>query len=290
MNTFRYKTALDLRRALEARLKSEAEAKGTDYGRLRRIVVFDRIAARLSASDQGWVLKGGTALEFRLGLQARATKDLDLVVRSGSSDGATLRDALIETLATDIDRDWFVFKVGHAIDLDTDAAGNPGWRFSVDGTLAGKTFSAVRVDVVLRPDELAATELISLPGTLEFAGIRPRSIESADRKQHFAEKLHALTRDYGSRPKTRMKDLLDLLLLINDGLLPDQDLLTVAQHVFAVRAMHPLPVEIPDPPPAWHSDYPMLAAQAAHSEQDLSSALSILRAFWTQTISTGATT
>jgi len=290
MNAYRYKTAVDLRRALEARLKNEADAKGSDYGRLRRIVVFDRIAARLSASDQGWVLKGGTALEFRLGLRARATKDLDLVLRSGISDSAGLRDALVETLTADIDRDWFVFKVGHPVDLDTDAAGNPGWRFSVDGTLAGRTFTTVRVDVVLRPAELAATERISLPGTLEFAGIRPRSIESTDRKQHFAEKLHALTRDYGSRPNTRVKDLVDLLLLIHDGLLPDHDLLAVVRHVFASRTTHPLPVGIPDPPPTWQSEYPALATQTALSEQDLPSALDTLRAFWARTTSTGATT
>jgi Nucleotidyl transferase AbiEii toxin, Type IV TA system len=290
MSTFKYKKAVDLRRALEARLKTQAESKGSDYGRLRRIVVFDRISARLSGSDQGWVLKGGTALEFRLGLRARATKDLDLVLRSHSPDGAALRDVLIEALASDIDRDWFVFKVGHPIDLDTDAAGNPGWRFSVEGALAGKTFGTVRVDVVLRPVELAATEWISLPGTLEFAGIRPRSIESADRRQHFAEKLHALTRDYGSRPNTRVKDLVDLLLLIHDGLSPDQDLLDVVQHVFRVRALHPVPVGIADPPPTWEDDYPVLAAAAALREQDLPSALDTVRAFWARTTSTGATT
>jgi hypothetical protein len=284
-----YKTAVDLRRAIEARLKSDAETKGTDYGRLRRIVVFDRIAARLSASDQGWVLKGGTALEFRLGLRARATKDLDLVLRSAPSDGTTLREVLIETLAADVDRDRFVFTVGQPIDLDTDAAGNPGWRFSVDGALAGKTFTVVRVDVVLRPVELAATDRISLPGTLEFAGIRPRTIESADRSQHFAEKLHALTRDYGSRPNTRVKDLVDLLLLIHDGLSPDQDLLAIVRHVYTVRATHPMPISIPDPPPAWRNEYPGLAAEATLRERDLPAALDTVRAFWARTISTGAT-
>lgn len=284
-----YKTAVDLRRAIEARLKSDAETKGTDYGRLRRIVVFDRIAARLSASDQGWVLKGGTALEFRLGLRARATKDLDLVLRSTPSDGTTLREVLIETLAADVDRDRFVFTVGQPIDLDTDTAGNPGWRFSVDGALAGKTFTVVRVDVVLRPAELAATDRISLPGMLEFAGIRPRTIESADRSQHFAEKLHALTRDYGSRPKTRVKDLVDLILLIHDGLSPDQDLLAVVRHVYTVRATHPVPTSIPDPPPAWRNEYPALAAEATLGERDLPAALDTVRAFWARTISTGAT-
>ncbi len=285
-----YKTAVDLRRAIEARLKSEAETKGTDYARLRRIVVFDRIAARLSASDQGWVLKGGTALEFRLGLRARATKDLDLVLRSAPADGTTLREVLIENLAADVDRDRFVFTVGQPIDLDTDAAGNPGWRFSVDGAIAGKRFTAVRVDVVLRPVELAATDRISLPGTLEFAGIRPRIIEAADRSQHFAEKLHALTRHYGSRPNTRVKDLVDLLLLIHDGLSPNQDLLAVVRHVFTVRATHLVPTNIPAPPPAWRYEYPTLAAEATLGERDLLAALDTLRAFWARTISTGAIT
>ncbi len=285
-----YKTAVDLRRAIEARLKSDAETKGTDYGRLRRSVVFDRIAARLSASDQGWVLKGGTALEFRLGLRARATKDLDLVLRSAPADGTTLREVLIENLAADVDRDRFVFTVGQPIDLDTDAAGNPGWRFSVDGAIAGKRFTAVRVDVVLRPVELAATDRISLPGTLEFAGIRPRIIEAADRSQHFAEKLHALTRHYGSRPNTRVKDLVDLLLLIHDGLSPNQDLLAVVRHVFTVRATHLVPTNIPAPPPAWRYEYPTLAAEATLGERDLLAALDTLRAFWARTISTGAIT
>jgi hypothetical protein len=144
--------------------------------------------------------------------------------------------------------------------------------------------------VVLRPAELAATERISLPGKLDFAGIWPRTIESADRRQHFAEKLHALTRDYGLRLNTRVKDLVDLLLLIHDGLSPDQDLLSVVRHVFTVRATHPLPVGIPDAPPAWRDEYPALAANAALGEQDLPAALGTLRAFWARAISTGATT
>jgi hypothetical protein len=285
-----YKTAVDLRRALEARLKIDADNTGIDLMRLRRIVVFDRIAARLSAGEQEWVLKGGAALEFRLGLRARATRDLDLVLRSQLSAGAAIRDVLIETLTRDVDRDRFVFTVGHPIELATDAAGNPGWRFSVDGALAGKTFIAVKVDIVLRSVELAATERISLPGKLEFAGIRRRTIESADRSQHFAEKLHALTRDYDLRPNTRVKDLVDLLLLIHDGLSPDKELLGVVRHVYTVRATHPMPTNVPDPPPVWRQVYPALAAEATLVERDLSAALKTLRAFWARTISTGAST
>jgi hypothetical protein len=284
----RYATSVDLRRGLESRLKKRADDSGIDYSRLRRIVVFDRISARLSAAGQQWVLKGGTSLEFRLGLRARATKDLDLTLRHGPSDGHAMREELIETLAVDVDHDSFIFVVGPGTLLEPDSAGNPGWRFPIGSALAGKTFAQIRMDVVLRGEELAGTEQIMLPGTLDFAGIPPRTIESVDRRQHFAEKLHALTRDYGTRPNTRVKDLVDLILLIEDGLVADQRLLHVVNHVFAARATHQVPAAIPDPPPAWTTEYPKLAADSALAEAGLSSALDKLRAFWARTLTTGS--
>ncbi len=85
-------------------------------------------------------------------------------------------------------------------------------------------------------------------------------LNSHDRRQQFAEKLHAFTRDYGTRPNTRVKDVVDTILLIEDGLPSDGSLLEVVHRVFAVRATHPVPKILPDPPPAWAAEYPRLAA------------------------------
>lgn len=282
----RYTTSVDLRRALEARLKQQAEETGTDFSRLRRIAVFDRIAARLSVAAPRWVLKGGTSLEFRLGVRARATKDLDLALRDGPRDSDALREELIETLAVDVDRDGFMFSVGLPTSLNADAAGRPGWRFSVDSVLAGKTFARIRLDVVRRGEELAGTERMMLPGVLVFAGIPARSIESVDRRQHFAEKLHALTRDYDSRLNTRVKDLVDLILLIETGLPADKSLLDVVNHVFNTRDTHPVPRTIPDSPPVWVTDYPKLAQGRTLVDADLVVALDLLRDFWTRALTT----
>jgi hypothetical protein len=276
----RYANAVDLRRALEARLRRQADESGTDLSRLRRVAAFDRIAARLSVAEHRWVLKGGTSLEFRLRGRARATKDLDLALWDGPCEGEALRDELIETLAIDVDRDGFGFSVRRPTTLEADTAGRPGWRFSVDSALAGKIFAQIRLDVVLRGEELASTEQILLPGVLQFADVPPRVIDSVDRRQHFAEKLHALTRDYDSRPNARVKDLVDLILLIEDGLLADRALLDVVNHVFAVRATHPVPLHVPDPPPVWETDYPKLAQGLTCAGPGLASALHLLRAFW----------
>lgn len=74
----RYATATAFRIALEARLKSLAQAEGIDLQRLRREVSFDRLLARLlSEPGAPWLLKGGYAMELRL-RSARTTRDIDL--------------------------------------------------------------------------------------------------------------------------------------------------------------------------------------------------------------------
>ncbi|WSM39818.1 nucleotidyl transferase AbiEii/AbiGii toxin family protein [Streptomyces cellulosae] len=281
----RYRDAADLRRALEARLRQDADASGTDLSRRRRLVVFDRMAARLAEDPAGgWVLKGGAAMEFRLTGRARTTKDLDLALRpedGSDTDGGEVRELLIEALSIDLDGDWFRFRVGVPVSLTADTAGRGGWRFSVEAHLAGKLFAGVRVDVVDRGEEIVRTERLPLPNALAFAGTPQRTMEAVDRRQHFAEKLHAFTRDYGDRPNTRVKDLVDLVLLAEDGLPGDAALVAAVRHVFAVRDTHDVPDELPDPPPRWRESYPELAQELTTGiPPTLDAALALVRGLW----------
>lgn len=284
----RYRDVTALRRAIEARLSQAATDGSSDLARRRRLVVFDRVAARLSADrTAGWILKGGAALEFRLRGLARTTRDMDLVAAPDADNelaGADVRELLIEALAIDHDGDGFMFQVSAPVELRPDAAGRGGWRFSVESRLAGKAFATIRLDVVMRGQEIALTERLPLPNPLAFAGIPDREIEAVDRRQHFAEKLHALTRDYGDRPNTRVKDLVDLVLLIESGVAPDSTVVDAVRHVFAVRATHPVPVTIPEPPPSWADTYPESAAGLTGTTPRLDAAMSLVRGFWTEAL------
>lgn len=281
-----YSTDGAFRAALEARLAARSRDAGTDLNRLRRRVVFERMLARLEASEPGcWILKGGMALEVRWHDRARSTRDMDLAARHPLTTGGDARAALAGPLAVDADHDRFRFTVGDARDLQVDEAGRPGWRFPVEATLAGRQFAAVRVDLVIRETEISGTERLRLPGALTFAGIGPCEIEVVDRSQHFAEKLHALTRTYTSRPSTRVRDLVDLVLLIDDGLEPDARLYDTVVHVFEARTSHPVPGELPDPPPDWFVRYQELAHDLDVSAATLDDAMNLLRAFWRQTLS-----
>ncbi|MBW3578789.1 MAG: nucleotidyl transferase AbiEii/AbiGii toxin family protein [Actinobacteria bacterium] len=279
----RYDTPAGFRDALEQRLLNRAEATGTDINRLRRRAVFERILARLAdATGERWILKGGFALEVRLGDRARSTRDLDLALGDSAATGADVRDALIDALSLDRG-DMFDFEVREPRDITPDDAGRPGWRFTVTANLAGKEFQKVRVDVVARPEEIGGrTEQVDVSTLLDFADIESVTMETIDRRQHFAEKLHALTRDYGDRPSSRVKDLADLLILIEDGLLPDDDLLTAVQDVFEVRATHDVPDTIPAPPSSWQAEYEAYVSELDLDAADLDVAHQRLDEFWSK--------
>jgi hypothetical protein len=86
----RYASAVAFRTALEPRLKAE-QSTGVGLSRLRKRLVFERLVA---VAPDAWVLKGGFALELRLGSRARSTRDVDVDWLVGDSDvGALLREA-----------------------------------------------------------------------------------------------------------------------------------------------------------------------------------------------------
>jgi hypothetical protein len=76
----RYKTAAAFRHALEERLRQQSLEGGKPLARLRKMVAFDRFLARLAKKQpKAWIVKGGFALQLRLGDRARTTKDIDVL-------------------------------------------------------------------------------------------------------------------------------------------------------------------------------------------------------------------
>src|SRR5574341_1044818 len=280
-----YATPGALRAALEARLATGEATTVPGLQRLRRRAVFERLLVRLDHAMPGqWVLKGGMALEVRLGDRARSTRDLDLAVRQADEDPGTIRGQLIEALADDPEGDGFEFRVGPAKPIDLDEAGRAGWRFAVDARLDGRTFANVRLDVVARTEEISTTDRITLHSMLAFAGFPDHQIEAVDPAQHFAEKLHAFTRPHGDRANSRVKDLPDLLLLMDQGLAPTAELADTVGHVFAVRSSHDLPERLPDPPAEWADRYATLAEELGLEADSLQAAMARMRSFWDATL------
>lgn len=245
-----------LRAGLDARLIALAQDRAMDPNRLRRHLTFQRIVRRL-AVDGGWVLKGGYLLEARLGANARATRDLDLGVERVLAP-EEIRDEVERALACDVDGDGFVFVItGARQHVRDEEAGGPGVHLSVSALLAGRAFATVRMDVVSRPGELrGGVEEVVLPKVVSVSDWPPVVVPAVDLAQHAAEKLHALSRvDAHPRLSTRVKDLVDLVLLADAGAVDEERLRVRVAAVFLARDGS-LPCRgLPRPPEAWRAGY-----------------------------------
>lgn len=177
--------------SLNHRLRNRALAARIAPERLRNRLVFQRILARLAA-DSRWVLKGGFALEARLGLDARATKDLDLLRWGEASPPAAIVQELLDE-ALDVDLgDGFSFVVRVPRPVRVEEALPSTWRVVVDAHAFGSRFAEVVVDIVTHAEApVEGTELLQLGGVLDEAVVQ---VTTLDVNRQAAEKFHAYSR------------------------------------------------------------------------------------------------
>lgn len=274
----KYATGAALRAALEARLKEAAKAEGVELQRLRRQVAFDRFLARLFPdSDTQWVLKGGYAMELRFRI-ARATKDLDFTVRAVSgAPGDVLLEHLQEAGRRDLS-DFFSFRVGEAM-TDLDGAPYGGSRYPVDAQMAQRTFAKFHMDVGVGDVVLDPLERVETRDWLGFAGIAPASVPMIQCEQQFAEKLHAYTLPR-SGANSRVRDLVDMVLLIQSGTLDASVCVEALRRTFERRGTHDRPATLESPPAGWEKPFQRLAEEC-RLDPSVSTAFAALSVFYT---------
>jgi hypothetical protein len=279
-----------MRQALDDRLRNEASKRGTTFERLRTKLMLERLLARLfHADDAPWLLKGGMAFELRYHPRARSTRDVDLVMLASDSESsaepsllAAIREALQQAARLDLG-DYLQFTVGEA---RKELQGPPGGgaSFPVTARLADKEFGRFQVDVGLGDALTGAPEVLVGDDLLGFAGIGPARVRAIGRPQQFAEKLHAYTYPWGERENRRVKDLVDMVLLVERGALDGRELHEAAKATFAARAKQSLPTELAPPPAAWRNEYAALAADAGVLARDVDAAFALLSAHWASVI------
>ena len=272
-----YKTPAALRMALERRLLARSEETGIGLDRLRRRVLLERVVARLTAAEPDrWVLKGGMALEVRLRDAARLTKDIDLGLRG---DATELHERLITSLDADPCGDGFIITADVPVALREDGAGCLTWRTKVTAQL-DKFFGRAQLDVSPRPYELGLTDRLTLPNALDFAGIPAATIEVVDVNRHAAEKLHAVCRQYGDRENTRVRDLVDLALLLEHDQLDPPSVADAARRVWQERDAAAPPRCLPPLPESWPALYEALATEHDLHTQSFHAASALVRRLW----------
>ena len=259
-----YATAGAFRRALEERLKRISRAEQMDVNRLRRQVSFDRLLARLFQVEPApWALKGGYALELRF-KTARSTIDIDLslqtvVAATGQADVSRAVREMLQSAASISLEDWFEYRIGSPV-MDLEAAPYGGARYPVEARMDGRIFSRFHLDAGIGDAVMQPMETIECRDWLDFAGIKSPRVQMIPREQQFAEKLHAYTLPRSSA-NSRVKDLVDMALLVESGGLVEERVQEAVLLTFQRRGTHVFSSSLLPPPSDWGKKFEVLAEE-----------------------------
>ncbi len=218
-----------------------------------------------------FIIKGGTAMQLRLGIQARATTDLDVVFAGRVEDWLDRFDA-----AT-VDRQWNGFTVtrkSEPTQIEVPALGYRPWRVPLQIRYEGREFGSIALEVAI--DEAAAEhhDLIE-PDGIELAAFAidpPQLVPCLDVPNQIAQKLHACTEQL-PEGNERVRDIIDIWLLealLDPAAMPS--LQAACLSTFRRRQKHAWPPAV-SPSPGWERDYALLIAEYPDAPADVSAAV-----------------
>lgn len=239
-----YATPAAFRSAVEAKLRERARRLAAPAYIVRRQAALERLMVRLTrVAPDRWALKGGMALETRLGERARVSVDLDADhVHGAAAARADLQRAVIE----DVD-DHFGFALVGSEEL-REAGVGLAVRYKLESSIAERAFEPLQVDVTIAPPDPWDAQPARRPGLLAELGLGPIEVLLVPLERQVAEKLHAYTRTYKGGGTTRARDLVDLLLIRRYERVDAIRLRGAIQRVFNRRATHAVPERLRSPP------------------------------------------
>lgn len=261
------------RNHLERLITELSRDRGVDPGRLRRwvstMVLLGALdGARDELAEPRFLLKGGVAIELRLGMRARATKDVDVVFRG---DPGTLRDILEDTLAPGYPPFAFRLSQSQAI-RDTGAE-----RMEVKITFSGSAWATLQLEVSPAEAGGAELELVEAVRLDDLLLSGPKLVACQSLRYQIATKLHAVTERFPGKENDRVRDLADLILLRD--IVPDlAETRKACVDIFQTRQKHEWPPTI-EAERSWRAEYPALADRMDFPISDIDEAVAEVRAF-----------
>lgn len=208
-----YTTPRGVEAAIKEAAKIGAQADPSlDTSKRIQLEYFNRFLSRIFSEGEGseWVLKGGTSILARIP-STRSTRDIDLYCQ-----GFTLDQALedLKRLAKTNLSDHFRFEyVSHEVALAADTQPyTDGYRVSFNIFIGVTKKGSVQIDLAIGAG-ITEGVTVSAPAT---ALNLPRLISYPYRLypivDQLADKVCATMADYGGRPSSREKDLVDIVV------------------------------------------------------------------------------
>jgi hypothetical protein len=254
-----------------------ARELGVAEGRVRAWVAYMIMAGVLerarTADSPLFIVKGGVALELRLRDRARATKDIDIVLRDTT---ANLADSLEDALTREPYQGFSFRRKGQPLLLDNGAV---NMEFGV--AYKGQPWTSVTVDIARAEAGEAEVEWVDAIALTDALGVTgPAQLPCLPLRFHVAQKLHGMT--LPPRPgkqNERFRDLVDLVLM--DAMITHDyaALREACELVFRNRNTHSWPPDLSTVPAHWAQPFARLAEELELVETNLEAAILRVRNF-----------
>ena len=188
---------------------------------------------------------------------------IDLTLqRAETTSGVDTNQVVREMLQSAVNvslGDWFEYVIGSPV-MDLTAAPYGGARFPVEARMDKRIFARFHLDAGIGDVVMQPLDSIICRDWLEFAGIELSRVWMIAREQQLAEKVHAYTLPRNTA-NSRVKDLVDVALLIGSGALDKQRIRDALRLTFERRGTHDLPASLTPPPADWQVPFHALAEE-----------------------------
>lgn len=225
---------------------------------------LDRV--RSTDDRHTFVIKGGVAMEIRLGMSARATRDVDMTF---CGDRESLDTALDIALADSYGG--FSFRRSNLMPIGQTGA----HRAQIKMDYRGKGWMTLDLEVTVADQSRVEVEMIPAISITDFQLLGPSRVATLSLRYQIAQKIHAVTEEIPGRDNSRVRDILDLVLLAD--LVSDMGRIKEAcLDVFNARAAHEWPPVI-TVPSSWSKDYAGLVDNLALPAPTFDDAVTFVR-------------
>lgn len=201
-----YKTSA----SLEMAVKQAAKDSPQDTNRAIAGFWHHRLLCRVFAGDnRSFVLKGGHAMLART-IDARATRNIDLLSTDGSLDAAL--EELKRLAAADLG-DFAAFEFVGATPIKAEDEYRSGLDVRFKCLVGAKPVQDVSIDLVIDEVSLEDVDVMAPVDRLDVRGIKVCDYVVYPVEYALADKLCGIIESHGGRPSSRVKDLVDIAVV-----------------------------------------------------------------------------
>ena len=249
-----YKTPTSLEMAVKQ------AAKDSPQGTNRAIAGFwhHRLLCRVFAGDnRSFVLKGGHAMLART-VDARATRDIDLLSTDGSLD--TALEELKRLAASDLG-DFATFEFVGTTPIKAEDEYRSGLDVRFKCLVGAKPVQDISIDLVIDEVSLEDVDVMAPVDRLDVRDIEVCDYVVYPVEYALADKLCGIIESHGGRPSSRVKDLVDIAVVASSMTVDGEKLQKrITTELGVRRLLQPTSFNVPD---MWWDSYSAAYAKMA---------------------------